>query len=264
MSVFRPGWLTNRPVAHRGLHDRTKGVIENSASAARAAIAGRYAIECDVQMSADGEAIVFHDFTLDRLTGLSGRLNEMSVQSLIATSLKDSQDRLMTLPDFCSLIAKRVPLICEIKSRFDGDLQLAERVAAVTTAYAGPMALKSFDPVIMAHLHKNRRKFGIRYTPLGMVAQADYDNPRHEWSKLDDETRFALANFLHYRETVPDFVSYCVDDLPDAVPFLCRSGIGIPLMTWTVRTPEQLATARLWADQVIFEGDVLDQAARVI
>lgn len=258
MSVFRPGWLTGRPVAHRGLHDRAKGIVENSASAARAAIEKRYAIECDVQLSADGEAIVFHDFTLDRLTGQAGRVDQAPARQLVGTVLKNSADRLMTLQDFCMLIDKRVPLICEIKSRFDGDLRLTERVATVTKAYAGPMALKSFDPAVMAHLHKHRRKFGIRYTPLGMVAQADYDNPRDEWAKLDEDARFALANFLHYRETVPDFLSYCVDDMPDAVPFLCRSGIGIPVMTWTVRTKEQLETARQYADQVIFEGGVLD------
>jgi glycerophosphoryl diester phosphodiesterase len=261
MSVLRPGWLTSRPVAHRGLHNRARGIIENSASAARAAIEKRYAIECDVQISADGEAMVFHDFTLDRLTTETGRVDQRPARQLAELTLKTSQDRLMTLQDFLLLIDRRVPVVCEIKSRFDGDLRLAERVAAVTAAYAGPVALKSFDPAVMAYLHRNRRPLRIRYTPLGMIAQADYDDAGDEWATLDEDARFALANFLHYRETVPDFLSYCVDDLPDAVPFLCRSGIGIPVMTWTVRTPRQLDAARQWADQVIFEGDVLDQAA---
>ncbi len=261
MSVFRPGWLTARPVAHRGLHNQARGIIENSASAARAAVDKRYAIECDVQISADGEAMVFHDYTLDRLTGETGRVDARPARFLTECTLRHSADRVLTLHDFLQLIDRRVPVICEIKSRFDGDLRLAERVAAVTAAYAGPVALKSFDPVAMAYLHRNRRPLRIRYTPLGMVAQADYDDPADEWSVLDDEARFALANFLHYRETVPDFLSYCVDDLPDAVPFLCRSGIGIPLMAWTVRKPHQLEAARQWADQVIFEGEVLDQAA---
>ncbi len=258
MSVFRPGWLTSRAIAHRGLHNRKAGVIENSASAARAAIVGNFAIECDVQMSADGEAVVFHDFTLERLTGATGRVDQLTTQQLMQTTLRNSADRVMTLHDFCTLIDRRVPLFCEIKSRFDGDMRLAERVAAVTKAYSGPMTLKSFDPQIIAYLNRNRRALGIRYTPLGIVAQSFYDDPHDEWSVLDEEARYGLANFLHYRETVPDFLSYCVDDLPDAVPFLCRSGIGIPVMTWTVRTSEQLAIARKWTDQVIFEGSVLD------
>ena len=70
------GWLVARPIAHRGLHDIAAGVIENSASAAEAAIAGNFGIECDVQLSADGQAVVFHDFVLDRLTGEKGRVIE--------------------------------------------------------------------------------------------------------------------------------------------------------------------------------------------
>jgi glycerophosphoryl diester phosphodiesterase len=73
MSVNAPAWLTARPIAHRGLHDRARGVIENSLAAADAAVAGAYAIECDVQISRDGEAIVFHDETLERLTTAQGR-----------------------------------------------------------------------------------------------------------------------------------------------------------------------------------------------
>ena len=68
-------WLTARPIAHRGLHDAASGVIENTASAFRAAIAGGYGIECDLQISADGEAMVHHDDALGRLTDGTGRLD---------------------------------------------------------------------------------------------------------------------------------------------------------------------------------------------
>ena len=63
-----PDWLTARPIAHRGLHDRAASRPENTLAAARAAVAGGFAIECDVQLSADGEAMVFHDAALGRLT----------------------------------------------------------------------------------------------------------------------------------------------------------------------------------------------------
>jgi len=66
-------WIAARPVAHRGLHDAKAGVIENTAAAFQAAVDGGYAMECDVQISADGEAMVFHDDTLDRLMQDSGR-----------------------------------------------------------------------------------------------------------------------------------------------------------------------------------------------
>ena len=83
----KPGWLTARPIAHRGLHDRAAGVIENSPSAALAAIDKGFAIECDVQLSADGEAVVFHDFELDRLTGEAGRVRDRSAAELAALAI---------------------------------------------------------------------------------------------------------------------------------------------------------------------------------
>ena len=64
--------LTARPIAHRGLHDAPSGVIENTPSAFRAAIASGYGIECDLQVSADGEAMVYHDDVLGRLTDHHG------------------------------------------------------------------------------------------------------------------------------------------------------------------------------------------------
>src|SRR5260370_7301291 len=70
-------WLIARPVAHRGLHDAGAGVIENTPSAFAASVAANYAIECDLQISADGEAMVHHDDALGRLTDGSGRLEEM-------------------------------------------------------------------------------------------------------------------------------------------------------------------------------------------
>ncbi len=255
MRAPRPGWLTARPIAHRGRHDSLHQIIENSVSAAQAAIAADFAIECDVQLSADGEAMVFHDYTLERLTATTGRVDAAGSRALKETALKGSKDRISTLPDFLNAIAMRAPLICEIKSRFDGDMRLAERAAHCAAAFGGPVALKSFDPRIIAHLSAHRVRLGLTATPLGMIAQADYNDPADEWAHLPQHEKRALANFLHWRETRPDFLSYGVRDLPHAVPFLCRAGLEMPVMTWTVRTQEQAAGALEWADQIIFEGD---------
>ena len=256
MSAAQPGWLTARPIAHRGLHDRMHHVIENSVAAADAAIARDFAIECDVQLSADAEAMVFHDFTLERLTAAQGRVDAMSARALGELVLKGAADRIASLPDFLSRIEQRTPLVCEIKSRFDGDMRLGERTAHCAAAYGGPIALKSFDPQVIAHLQKNRARLGLGHIPLGMIAQAGFDDPADEWAHLSRLEKRALVHFLHWRETQPDFLSWSVNDFPHAVPFLCRAGLGLPVITWTVRTPEQVAIALEWADQIIFEGDV--------
>ena len=256
MSGGAPAWLTSRPIAHRGLHNKLHGVVENSLQAAQAALAKNFAIECDVQSSADGEAMVFHDYTLERLTAMSGRIEDFSTRALSSINLRGTGEPIPTLLDLLAEIELRTPLICEIKSRFNGDMLLAERAAHCVAAYGGPVALKSFDPEIIAHLRANRSRLGIARVPLGMIAQANYDDKADEWAHLTHQQKHELAHFLHWSETQPDFLSWGVTDLPHAVPFLCRAALELPVMTWTVRTQEQAMTALEWADQIIFEGDV--------
>ncbi len=242
-----PGWLIARPIVHRGLHDASKGRIENTLAAADAAIAAGYAIECDVRLSNDGEAMVFHDATLDRLTETSGPLEARSANELAGVRFKATPDRMPTLPELLARIAGRTPLICEIKSGFDGDTRLADRVAAVAGEYAGPLALKSFDPEVIAHL----RARGVA-NPLGIVAEASYQG--EYWRELRPEQKQECAAFLHYPRTRPDFLSWNVDDLPHPTPALLRALTTAPVMAWTVRDGEQRRRARLWADQIVFEG----------
>lgn len=251
-SPLAPAWLTARPIAHRGLHDRAQGRIENSPAAAAAAVAHGFAIECDVQLSADGEAVVFHDFTLDRLTGESGPVSGRSAADLSRIGLAGSPDRIPSLPDFLALIAGRVPLVVEIKSAFDGDLRLARRTAEIVAAADGPIAIKSFDPDVIAFLRQNRTALDLAGVPLGIVAEAVYTDG--EWTKLQPAKQTELANFLHWDRSRPDFLSWSVRNLPHPTPYLCRAGLGLPVMSWTVRTPEQRAVAARWADQMVFEG----------
>ena len=245
-----PDWLIRRPIAHRGLHDRAAGVIENSPAAARAAIAGGFAIECDVQLSADGEAVVFHDFELGRLTAASGPVVERRAAELAAIPLSgSSDDGVPTLGALLGLIGERVPLICEVKSSFTGDLRLADRVAELADRYAGPLAIKSFDPAVLAHLRGRHLP-----NPLGIVAEASYD--AEEWAMLTPDSRAGLAALAHVGETRPDFLSWRVHDLPHAAPALFRLGLDRPVISWTVRTPDQRQRAATWADQMVFEGFV--------
>jgi glycerophosphoryl diester phosphodiesterase len=240
-------WLTARPVAHRGLHDATAGVIENTPSAVSAAIAGNYAIEVDLQLSADGEAIVHHDYALGRLTEGEGELRSLSTTQLKAVSFKATADRIMTLGDLLDLVSKRVTLILELKSRFDGDRRLADRVAHALKAYAGPVAAMSFDPYQVAVLSAEAPAL-----TRGIIAER-YPQPAHgdepesrEHSKMD----YVLAAF----RSRPNFLAYHVKDLPSPVPFLTKYIARLPLLTWTVRTPEDRERAARWADQMIFEG----------
>jgi glycerophosphoryl diester phosphodiesterase len=240
-------WLTARPVAHRGLHDAQKGIIENTPSAFTAAVAAGYGIECDVQLSADGEAIVHHDDVLGRLTEGSARLDTMSAADLRRIAFKATADRMLMLSELCELVAGRVALVVELKSRYDGDRRLVERAAKVLAGYLGPAALMSFDPAPISAL------LAIAPTiPRGMVAERHYRH--HEWDQLSAAAKRSMMYFSHVLHTKPQFIAYSVHDLPAAVPFVARNLFGLPLLTWTVRNTDDRQKAQRYADQMIFEG----------
>ena len=244
-----PDWLTARPVAHRGLHDAARGVIENMPGAVQAAVAGNFSIEVDIQLTADGEAMVHHDDALGRLTEGSGALLGESAAELRAVKFKNTTERMMSLDDLLTLVAGRAPLVIEVKSHFDGDRKLVKRMADVLASYSGPVVGMSFDPDQVLAL----REFAPNL-PRGIVAQRNYDDDY--WKKLTREQRDSMLYLRHAFRTEPHFVAFWVNQLPAPAPWIARNIFGCPLLAWTVRTPEQREWAARYADQMIFEGFV--------
>jgi len=241
-----PAGFLARPIAHRGLHNE-HGIVENTRAAFAAAVAGRFGIECDIQASADGEAMVFHDFTLDRLTIAEGRTDGLSAAQLRAIAFKAGKDGMDTLAALFDQVQGRVPLVVEIKSRFDGDGRIAARVATLAATYAGPLVFKSFDPEKLVAL----REAGVAQ-PLGIVGEESYAH--HEYDHLSAAEKHALANLLHIERSRPDFVSWNHKNLPSAAPHLCRVGLGLPVMSWTVRSHKAATEIAPHVDQIVFEG----------
>jgi glycerophosphoryl diester phosphodiesterase len=244
-----PDWLTARPVAHRGLHDRARGIVENMPGAMHAAIAGNFSIELDVQLTADGEAMVHHDDELGRLTEGSGALRDKTAAELRQVAFRDTPERMMSLGDLCALVDGRVGLVIEIKSHFDGDHRLVRRAAEVLKAYRGPAAWMSFDPDQVLAMRQIAPEI-----PRGITAQRSYDDG--EWLTLTPAQRDGMRHLRHAFRTRPHFVSYWVRELPAAAPWIARNLFGCALLTWTVRTPEQRAVSERYADQMTFEGVV--------
>src|SRR5438105_549150 len=242
-----PAWLTARPVAHRGLHDISRGIVENMPGAVQAAIAGNFAIELDIQLTSDGEAMVHHDDALGRLTEGSGSLLEKTAAELKAVKFKNTPERMMSLGDLCTLVAGRVPLVIEVKSHFDGDRKLVARMADVLSAYSGPAVGMSFDPDQVVALRQLAPDL-----PRGIVAERTYDAA--DWPEASPAQRRGMTHLRHAFRTRPQFMAYWVDELPAAAPWIARNIFGLPLLTWTVRTPEQRERAARYADQMIFEG----------
>jgi glycerophosphoryl diester phosphodiesterase len=242
-----PDWLTARPVAHRGLHDAAQGIIENMPAAARAAISGNFAIECDIQLTSDGEAMVHHDDALGRLTEGGGALLGKTAAELKAVAFKGTPERMMSLADLCALVAGRVPLVIEVKSHFNGDRKLVKRMAEVLSSYDGPAVGMSFDPDQVMALREL-----IPSRPRGIVAERCYT--RDDWPEASAAQRRGMTDLRHGFRTQLHFVAYRVDELPAAPPWIARNIFRCPLLCWTVRTQEQRQRGARYADQIIFEG----------
>lgn len=242
-----PVWLVSHPIAHRGLHDPARGIVENTLSAAEAAVANGFAIECDVQLSSDGEPMVFHDHALDRLTAARGPTRDRAAAELAGLAVGGTVDRIPRLTAFLDRIGGRAPLVIEIKSRFDGDEALARRTVEIVAGREAPLALKSFDPDIVALLRRIAPDI-----PRGIVAQGSYEGG--EWDRLDEERRHRMARLLHWDETRPDFVSYRHQDLPGQGILMPRILEGYPVMAWTIRSQAEADRALAFADQIVFEG----------
>lgn len=238
-------WLTSVPMAHRGLHDIDHGIIENSESAFGAAIGAGYGMECDVQVSLDGEAMVFHDAKLDRLTENSGRMAACNASEIGAMRLGGSSDTVQTLGELLEQIDGKTPLLVEIKKNERKPGALEERTRDLLKSYKGPAAVMSFNPESMGWFAANAPDI-----PRGQLSTAFKTGGGSNRPALQ---RFLARHLLLNRISRPDFIGYDINHLPaPATSFLRRR--GMPILTWTVRTDINRDVASKYADNIIFEG----------
>lgn len=241
----------DRPIAHRGLHDRRRGVIENSRSAFSEAIDRNFAIECDVQLSRDGVPLIFHDQTLERLTTLTGPVAGRDASELEHTPLRESAtaDAPQRLTTFLQQIKGRVLILIELKRQRDAETgdRLARAAAVALADYAGPVAIESFDPLLLTAA----RRHGFK-GPLGIIT---YDHmKRHGAPDLTATERFALRHLLHWPWTRYDFIS-CATSALRLPAIRLSAAMGVPVTAWTVRSSEEARLARgAGACQIVFEG----------
>jgi glycerophosphoryl diester phosphodiesterase len=238
------------PIAHRALHDRARGRPENSRAAVAAAVARGYGIEIDVQLSADGRAIVFHDETLERLTPEHGPLAARTAAELARIPLRDGGgETIPTLTDILALVAGRVALLIEVKDQ-DGAMgpgvgALEAAVAGELAGHPGPVAVMSFNPHSVAALA--RAAPGV---PRGLVTSAW---AARDWPGLSRELRERLREIPDFDAVGAAFISHEAADLarPRVAELKAR---GAVILCWTIRSPEAEALARRIADNVTFEG----------
>jgi glycerophosphoryl diester phosphodiesterase len=229
----RIDWLTAQPYAHRGLHG--EAVVENCRAAFSAAVEAGHGIELDVQASRDGEAVVFHDYELQRLTGEQGRVKQRTAADLRKIALTGTSEMIPTLLDIVHLVESRVPLLIEVKAPGLNVGRLCESVLRSVRDYPGFMAVMSFNPEVSRWFYDNGR--GIT---RGLVVTEE-----GQW-------RGPLQRHLTLWRARPHFLAYDIKALPSAFARSQRAR-GLPVLTWTVRADDERARARAEADQIIYE-----------
>ncbi len=234
--------------AHRGLHDADCGVVENSPSAIRAALAAGVGIELDVQMSADRLPMVYHDETLYRLTGEDGRLAFMKAHEIEAISYRTGGDKIMRLDTCLRLIDGKVPLLIEVKSHWHGKAQMEEALAAILKDYKGPFGVMSFDPDVIERL-KSLLSTGF----LGLVTARI---PSKDWLGLTESERSCgQVQFEKARQLGVDFIAHQIGDLDNRLLRELVKELEAALFSWTVDRAEMVQAAGAAGAVPIFEGE---------
>ncbi|MBF9030728.1 phosphodiesterase [Rhodobacterales bacterium HKCCE3408] len=243
-----PDAFLSTPLAHRGLHDAGSSVPENCPGAFRRAVAAGYGIECDLQLSSDGVAMVFHDPTLDRMTAQTGPVRARKARELSDIPLGTCSDGIPTLSDVLELVAGRVPLLIEMKDQSDGrggtDGALEAATAIALDGYDGPVALMSFNPAMVEALKSIAPHLPRGLTTCGFLPS--------QWPLLRAEDAGHLRSIRDFGRVGADFISHDWTDLGSPRVAELRAQ-GIPILCWTIRSPQEETEARRVADNITFE-----------
>ena len=228
--------------AHRGLHGR--GVPENSLRAFELACEAGKGIELDVQLSRDGEVMVFHDYTLIRMTGVDKKLCELDRDELCSLSLAESEEKIPTFAEVLALVNGRVPILVELKGE-DLSSELCPKVAEQLSAYSGAYCIESFNPLLIKNMRKQMPKAycGLLYTNVCRDKQ--------KTNALNILLTAMAFNFL----ARPDFIAYNKLDRDSFFVRLTTKFYRAPKFVWTLKNEEELALSHKLGENPIFERE---------
>lgn len=229
--------------AHRGLHDNHSDAPENSMAAFRKAKEAGYGIELDIQLSKDRIPVVFHDFTLKRVCGAPGKVNDYTYEELQQFCLFESQERIPRFEDVLKLVDGKVPLIVEFKLE-TRDLSLCPIADRLLARYKGMYCMESFNPLGVWWYRCHRRNVMRGQLSDAFLQEGPYRGPLY----------FIQQNLLTNFIGRPDFIAYRSKYPRTLSRRICCGMFGAVGAAWTIRSQEELERAQRDFDIFIFEG----------
>lgn len=235
-------WLTDTYIAHRGLFDN-KTIPENSLPAFQKAVDNGFGIEFDVQMTADGQLVVFHDDDMERMTGLKGDIRKTDFATVSQLTLLDTDIKIPTFDQFLNLVDGKVPLVIEIKTH-DNIGGVEQKVLDRLRQYKGKFCIESFNPFIV-------RWFKVHAPDIirGQLAESFEDTPLPRFHK------WLLKNLKFCKWNGSQFIAYDVR-IVDKVKAVKKWRKKVPVIVWTVKSQEQHDQYRKYYDNMIFDSFV--------
>lgn len=229
--------------AHRGLHDNQTSAPENSMKAFRNAVKEGYGIELDVQLTKDGVPVIFHDFTLERMCKVPGKVKQMTYLQLQQLQLLDTEEKIPTLEEFLRMVDGHVPLIVELKEEWT-DLSLCPAVQKQLSEYKGVYCIESFNPLVLLWYRRYCKKVVRGQLSTNFRKDGECKNIFH----------FFLTHLLTNWLTAPDFIAYNCLFKEEPARRICRKLYKNLAVAWTVKSQEQLESLEKDFDLFIFES----------
>lgn len=238
--------LKKHDYAHRGLHDKSLGIPENSLLAFRRAMDHGFGMELDVHLTRDGKLAVIHDASLKRVCGADVFIEDLSLEEARAYRLYNTDEKIPTLEEVLELVHGAVPLIIEVKPERENEATLCERVSELLDHYTGAFCLESFDPRAVFWFRRKR--------PAWVRGQLTEYFGKHGNKDIHPALDFALHNVLFNILTRPDFLAYNTKDRGNLTLRMCRKLFSATEADWTIRTKEQYDIVKADGAVPIFEG----------
>lgn len=229
--------------AHRGLHNKKAGILENTMTAFRKAVNAGYGIELDIQLTKDEQAVVFHDFNLKRICSVEGDVSDFTYEELQKFSICGTDERIPLFEDVLEMVNGRVPLLVEMKYKDFGS-RICEKADELLQRYRGPYSIESFHPWALLWYRKHRPEICRGQLSLNFLKQEGAFHP----------AKFLAGHLLFNFIGRPDFIAYDIRDKKAVSKNICRRLFGCPSAAWTVRSAAQLEKCRPYYDCFIFEG----------
>lgn len=230
-------WLVERYIAHRGLHNEI--FPENSLGAIENAIKESTPIEIDVQEIADGTLVIFHDKSLQRMTGQDGYVMNLTAEDLPSHKLLGTEFSIPTLEEVLALVNGQIPILFELKN--DGKVgSLEKKFLEVIQNYQGEFAIQSFNPMTL-EWYKNHAPNIIR----GQISSF------FKKEKMSGFKKYFLKKMAFHKICKPHFIAYNFHDLPNR---WVNKHKDLPLLAWTIKSQEEYNKILPYCDNILFEG----------